>query len=229
LINNKRVLGLIPARAGSKGIPNKNMALLYGRPLIHWTIISAQKSNYIDEIIVSTDDPAIQSYALERGCKANELRPSYLATDSASSIDVIKEVLERQGDFDYVLLLQPTSPLRQPDDIDGCIVMAEQNRLQSLISVTESKEHPLLAYEQLPTGLLSPFVVRDQNASLRRQALPPSFRINGAIYLVGVKWFLENSALVTGESHGFLMPEERSIDIDTRADLAIAEKLLEKS
>jgi CMP-N,N'-diacetyllegionaminic acid synthase len=228
LINNKRILGLIPARAGSKGIRNKNMVLLYGRPLIHWTIVSAQKSNYIDEIIVSTDDPAIQSYALERGCNANDLRPSHLATDSASSIDVIKEVLERQDDFDYVLLLQPTSPLRQSDDIDACILMGLENGLQSLISVTESKEHPFLAYERLPTGLLAPFVARDQNAPLRRQVLPSSFRINGAIYLVEVKWFLENSALVTGESHGYLMPEERSIDIDTQEDLAIAEKLLKE-
>mgnify|MGYP001582684639 CR=1 FL=1 len=227
MINNKRILGLIPARAGSKGIPNKNMVLFNGNPLIHWTIAAAQNSNYIDEISVSTDDPIIQNYAREKGCNADVLRPCHLATDSASSIDVIKEVLERQDDFDYVLLLQPTSPLRQSDDIDGCIVMAEQNGLQSLISVTESKEHPFLAYEQLPTGLLSPFVVRDQNVSLRRQALPPSFRINGAIYLAEVKWLLENSALVTGESHGYVMPEERSIDIDTRADLAQAEKLLE--
>jgi len=228
LINNKRILGLIPARAGSKGIPNKNMALFNGKPLIHWTIVAAQNSIYIDEISVSTDDPTIQSYARAKGCNADILRPCHLATDSASSVDVVVEVLERQDNFDYVLLLQPTSPLRQSDDIDRCIVMAEQRGLQSLISVTESKEHPFLAYEQLPTGRLSPFVVRDQNTSLRRQILPPSFRINGAIYLVEVKWFLENSALVTGESHGYLMPEERSIDIDTQEELDIAEQLLKE-
>ena len=110
MINNKRILGLIPARAGSKGIPNKNMVLFNGKPLIHWTITAAQNSNYIDEISVSTDDPIIQNYAREKGCNADVLRPTHLATDSASSIDVIKEVLERHDNFDYLLLLQPTSP-----------------------------------------------------------------------------------------------------------------------
>lgn len=225
MINNKRIVGVIPARAGSKGIPNKNMALLKNKPLIYWTIMAAKKSRYLDEVIVSTDDPIIQNYAKEHDCKADFLRPAALSTDQASSVDVVRDVLGREDGFCYLVLLQPTSPLRRSEDIDACVQLSVTKELQSLVSITKSNEHPFLAYERGEFGDLKPFVSRGSGVSLRRQDLPSSFRINGAIYCVNVDWFKENKALISDNSHGYVMPAHNSLDIDTLEDLARAESI----
>jgi len=225
-----RTLGLIPARGGSKGIPGKNIKPLAGKPLIAWTIEAALSSARLDRVLVSTDDPEIARVAEQYGAEAPFCRPSEFATDTATQVAVIEHALEwvRQnwrGQPEYLALLQPTSPLRTTHDIDDAIGIAYEQSANAVVSVCEASPHPHLCAGLNEDGTLA-FLAPDPKNIARKQDLPQMFCLNGAVYVVKVETLLQTRTVVPVGTYPCLMPPDRSIDIDTKFDLQIAELLL---
>ena len=226
-IDRPKILALIPARGGSKGIPGKNIRLFAGKPLLAWTILAAQSCPLISDIVVSTDDARIADTALEWGALVPFMRPADLARDDTPGIAPVMHALSVLPGYDYVLLLQPTSPLRSTEDISECILMALRLNADSIVSVCESAVHPYWTYLCNDRGELRPVVKTPPIA--RRQDLPEVFCLNGAMYLSRVDWLIKSAAFVTSATLGIKMPKERSIDIDTPLDWKIAELMMETS
>lgn len=227
MINGRKVLALIPARGGSKGIPGKNIANLAGKPLIAWTIEAARECPSIDSIVLSTDDPAIVEVAVEYGCSVPFTRPLELATDIASSIDVVLHALEQLPAFDVVLLLQPTSPLRTAADIEACLGLLSE--APAVVSLRPSDDHPYLIFEINENNSLTPYAKPATSQSLRRQDLPGAWCLNGAIYAADTAWLISQKSFISPQTAAYKMPIERSLDIDTPADLRHADEILRLS
>lgn len=222
-MTRRSVLGVIPARGGSKGIPRKNLEMFNGAPLIEWTIREAQKALGLDRLILSSDDPQIIAVAERLGCEAPFIRPPHLATDTASSVDVMLHAAEQVPGYDIVVLLQPTSPLRLAKDIDGTLDRMERVGAPGCVSVCEAPCHPYLIFRPDADGRLAPYASPPEGSSLRRQDFEPAFRLNGAVYAVDLAWFRSTRTFVAhGQTAAYLMPVSRSIDIDTYEDLAAA-------
>jgi CMP-N,N'-diacetyllegionaminic acid synthase len=225
MIDGQRVLAIIPARGGSKGLPRKNVLPLAGKPLIAWTIEAAQKSRYIDRVILSSDDEEIIGVARQSGCDVPFVRPAALAADASGTMDVLRHALAEVPGFDVVVLLQPTSPLRAAGDIDATVEDCVQGGRPASVTVTPSAKPPEWMYRRDGAGCLSP-VLPDVSAT-RRQELPPAYVVNGAVYAARVDWLLEHGSFVGPETGSVVMPQERSVDIDTAFDLAVAELVLQ--
>lgn len=222
------ILAVIGARGGSKGLPGKNVASLCGKPLLAWSIDAARQSASIARTVVSTDDETIAIVARQHGADVPFLRPAALATDDAPAIAVVRHVVEalaRDGYHpDAVMLLQPTSPLRTAGDIDRAAALLLERQADAVVSVCPAKPHPYWMKGIDATGWMRDLLPQPE-AFTGRQALPEVYALNGAIYLV------RSEVLLTGGWNGprtaaYVMPLERSIDIDTSLDLAIAEFLL---
>jgi len=226
LIENKKVLAVIPARGGSKGIPNKNVVSLMGKPLINWTIEAASSSRYIDHLILSSDDECICSVAKAAGCNVPFLRASELATDDAKTVDVVLDAINRTPGFDLVVVLQPTSPLREASDIDNCLELLIAQGAATAVSVSESRDHPFLVYSMAADSRLDAFLKIDPSVSMRRQDLPPAYSLNGAIYVAEIDWLIASKSFVSLETVGYLMSREASVDIDEPSDLERARMYL---
>jgi len=226
MIEGLKVLALIPARGGSKGIPQKNIIPLAGKPLIAWTIEAAKRSRYIDRLVLSSDCSNIQAVAREYGCEVPFNRFAELATDEASTMDVVLDTLKRITGYDILVLLQTTSPLRTTADIDGCLETLIQSKAPTCVSVKPANEHPYLSYRMVENGRLTPYAARLTGESLRRQDLPPAWCLNGAVYAAHIDWLRQNDSFISNETLGYVMPMERSIDIDTPSDLITAESSL---
>ncbi len=226
MIAGLSVLGLIPARGGSKGVPRKNIRLLAGRPLLAWTADAAHASRYIDRVVLSTEDDEIASIALAAGCEVPFMRPASLARDDTAGIDPVLHALSKLQPFDIVALLQPTSPLRLPTDIDGCIERMLATSAPACVSVRPAIDHPYWTYRCDARGVLLPYSSDPTGAIHRRQDLPAAFVENGAVYVARVNWLLQNRSFLIDETVAFEMPAERSLDIDTPVDLALAEAAL---
>lgn len=225
MINGKSVLAIIPARGGSKGVPRKNIRLLGGKPLIAWTIDAARRSGHIDHLILSSEDAEIIEVAKAWGCEVPYVRPAELARDDTPGIGPVLHALDILPGYDYVVLLQPTSPLRTTLDIDGCISLCDDRKAQACVSVTEPAHHPHWMFTLDATQCLHPLI--EQRGS-RRQDLPTLFALNGAVY-VAVSSSLQISRSFVGENTvAYVMPAARSIDIDTEQDLALAACLLQQ-
>jgi N-acylneuraminate cytidylyltransferase len=227
MIVGKSVLGLIAARGGSKGIPGKNIVPVHGRPLIQWSVDAARGSRYIDRLILSSDDPAIMEVARQAGCEVPFRRAAELSDDNASSIDVVADALMRVPGYDLVVLLQPTSPLRISADIDGAIELLVSSGAAACVSVCEAEQHPYWIFRMAGDGSLSRFVEPDEGTPLRRQDLPPAWSLNGAIYVAGCQWFLQNRTFLAPGTVGYPMPAERSVDIDTYEDIEMLRQRFE--
>lgn len=222
---NKKILALIPARGGSKGIPGKNIKPLSGKPLIEWTIDAAKKSKYIDRLILSSDDEEIIKVAKRAGCEIPFIRPKELAQDQSSSMDVILHALDAiEEEYDYLLLLQPTSPFRQTKDIDHIIEACLNNNHKIMVSVSKSEQHPFLMY-RIEDTILQPILENSQN--LRRQDMPSVYELNGALYLANVQYLKQAKSFGGPDVHAFIM-EGHQIDIDDPIDWVIAETLIAK-
>ena len=224
------VVGVITARGGSKSIPKKNIAPLAVKPLIAWTIETALRSPSLSRVIVSTDDEEIARVAQEWGAEVPFLRPAELARDDSPHIPVVVhaiEWLESQENMrpDYVLLLQPTSPLRSTEDIDNAISLALEKSADSVVSVCQAFSHPYLTKRITADGRLEDFGYRPEGY-LARQALPPAYIVNGAIYLVRRDVLIEQQTFYTEQTYAYVMPPERSLDIDTPWDLYLADLIL---
>ncbi|MEW6619808.1 MAG: acylneuraminate cytidylyltransferase family protein [bacterium] len=226
---DKKFVGLIPARGGSKNIPLKNIKPFQGIPLIAYTIEEALKSKYLDRIIVSTDDDQIAKISKEYGAEVPFLRPAELATDTAPTLPVIQHALrylESEGYIsDFVVLLQPTSPLRPVKYIDAAIEKILETNADSVITITESEIHPYWMCK-LEGDKVSPFI--KTNSSLRRQDLPVIYRLNGAVVVSKTEVILSGKSYQEQDVRAIIMESIYSIDIDTPLDFYIAEKIMEE-
>lgn len=224
-------IAIIPARKGSKRLLRKNVLMLNDNPLICWSIDAAKASGCFDSVVVSTDDDEVVQLAQERGIDV-VYRPAHLASDTASSIDVILHVLEtyrEQGrNFTHVMLLQPTSPLRRADDIQSAFTRMDAIGAGSVVSVCEV-EHPPEWNNVLPeNGCMADFI-RPEIRGKRSQDFPPQYRINGAIYLADLRQCDIQNGFFGPTSYALVMPWSRSVDIDSEQDLLLAEFLMQNS
>jgi N-acylneuraminate cytidylyltransferase len=227
MIENRTLLAIIPARGGSKGIPRKNIIDLAGKPLIAWTIEAAQKSKYIDRIILSSDDDEIIDVATKWGCEAPFKRPDEFAKDNTPGVDPVLHAISMLPGFDYVILLQPTSPLRTAEDIDGCIEYCMTKHAKCCVSVTEPDKSPFWMYYLNSQGSLEPILQIDNEVAARRQDLPVVYALNGAVYVAECDWLIANKSFLSKETVGYAMSKDHSIDIDSLRDLQLARLILD--
>ena len=225
-----RVLGLVTARGGSKGIPGKNISPLAGKPLIAWTLEAASASRSLDRIVVSTDDDEIAEVCREWGMEVPFQRPAQLAKDDSSHIGVVLHALEWLAANDgyrpdSVMLLQPTSPLRTADDIDAAASIMVEKNAPAVLSVCSTHDHPFLVRAITDGGTLANFVESDLEYA-RRQALPGAFAINGAIYLNRRESLIADRSFEPAGTIPYVMPPDRSLQIDTPWDLHLCELVL---
>jgi len=225
MIAGKKVLGVIPARGGSKGVPRKNIREVGGKPLIAWTIEESKKSKYIDRLILSSEDEEIIRVARERGCDVPFVRPAELARDDTPGVEPVLHALRELPGYDYVVLLQPTSPLRSVEDIDACIEKCIKMKLKTCVSVTESDKSPYWMYLLDNEGKMQPFV-KTPTLITRRQDLPKVYALNGAVYVAERKYLFEERSFLTEETMGYVMSPERSLDLDTEIDMKLFELML---
>jgi N-acylneuraminate cytidylyltransferase len=227
LIKKKKILAVITARGGSKGLPRKNILEVSDKPLIVWTIEEAKKSKYIDRLILSSEDAEIIKVAKKWGCDVPFVRPTELAQDDTPGIDPILHAIKMLPGFDYVVLLQPTSPLRKINDIDGCIKFSINKKLNICVSVSEARKSPYWMFSLDKRGRMAP-IIKTNKSIFRRQDLPEVYAINGAVYCAKIGWLLKVKSFVTDETVAYVMPAERSLDIDSETDLMLADILLRK-
>ncbi len=221
---------MIPARGGSKAVPGKNIRPLAGRPLLAWSVDVAKQVSEIDRIIVSTDDSQIAAVA--RSCGAEVYaRPPRLATDEALVIDALKDLLQTlrsEGDApEWVILLEPTCPLRTPDDVRQCLMLLGEGGYDSVATFKDAELHPHRAW-RIVDGAPEVFV-SGAVPWLPRQKLPKAYQLNGAVYILRADLLAhESKSLLVGKLGSVLMPRERSHDIDESIDFTIIEALLKE-
>ena len=217
---------MVPARGESKGIARKNLREIGGKSLIAWSVEQAKRSKYIDRLILSSEDPEIIETARNLGCEVPFIRPATLARDDTPgtlpalhALDAVPEA------YHYVVLLQPTSPLRTVEHIDGCIELCHRRNAKVCVSVTDYGKNPFWFYRMDAEGIIYPFIETDMKIT-RRQELPKLYTLNGAVYVAEVDWFKKHVRFISIETIGYVMPPEQSIDIDTETDLIICDCLL---
>lgn len=229
MYKNKKILALIPARGGSKGIPRKNIKPLLGKPLIAWTIEQGKRSKYIDRIIISTEDEEIAEISKKYGAQAPFLRPKELATDETKGIDVVLHTIEwmkrNNESFDLIMLLQPVSPLRTSEDIDKAVELLFSKNAMAIISVCEVDHHPYWVNRLPENGCMENFL-KPEVMNKGRQELTTFYRLNGAIYLAYCDYIAKQKGFFGNESFAYIMPKERSVDIDDEMDFILAEFLM---
>ena len=222
-----RCLAIIPARSGSKGLKDKNIKLLADKPLVAHTIEAAKESGVFEKIMVSTDSEEYADISLTWGAEVPFLRSAANSTDVASSWDMVKEVLDNYAEqgqtFDAFCLLQPTSPLRTAEDIQNAYELLKEVST-AVISVCEMEHSPLWS-NTLPDDRSLDGFIKEENDK-QRQAMGKYYRVNGAVYFVRVDAFFENTHLYRNGSVAYVMPQDRSTDIDTELDFKIAEVIL---
>lgn len=224
------ILAIIPARGGSKGVKNKNIIDLNGKPLIHYTINEAEKVDELKRIVVSTESNLIKSVCDEVGDYIPFLRPDELAQDASRTIDVVEHLINTlkkdfNEDYDYVCLLQPTSPLRLAQDIKNSIDLMMNQKKGSVISLAKIDEPHPNKMKVIENGLIKPLLT-DTDSSVPRQELPAVYELNGAIYLCETKALMKNRNFFCEPSTPYIMPAERSANINNHFDLKLAEYLL---
>ena len=226
-----RVLGLIPARGGSKGIPRKNIRLLCGKPLLHYTTEAALAARHLSRVILSTEDEEIAEVGRRGGVEVPFLRPPELAEDETPMLPVVQHTIrwmEEQGEyFDAVCLLQPTNPLRRAEDIDGAIELLQQSGADSVISFFDvGEKHPArMKYISSDGRVIDP-PFAEKVEGQRRQDLPKLYLREGSIYLTRRNVLMEKNSFKGDDCRAWIIPEVRACNIDTPFDLFIAEQLL---
>jgi CMP-N,N'-diacetyllegionaminic acid synthase len=228
MYRNNKILAVIPARGGSKGVPNKNIKELLGKPLIAYTIEQAKRSRYIDRTIVSTDSPAIADIAVSCGAEVPFLRPEALATDQSSTLDVLVHAIDwleknENYKFDILVLLHATTPLREPEDIDRSIELLLDKGVENVFTVTEAHRNPYFNMVEIKNNKVS--LVKMGNYATRQTA-PEVFDMNSSIYVWWKDIFMKKRSVFLENSRVYIMPRTRSVDIDDSLDFKIAEMLL---
>ena len=233
-MRNMRTLGIVTARGGSKAIPRKNIVDLLGKPLLAYTAEAALAARRLDRVVLSTDCEEIARVGESWGLEVPFMRPDELARDETPTVPVLQHVvreLEQAGDsFDAVFALQPTAPLRRPSDIDGAIELLETSRADSVISFVDvGEKHPYRMKLVDSAGRVSnpSFAVRDCD-TMRRQDLPPLYLREGSVYVALRDLLMEHGVLQGRDCRAWLIPAERTVNIDTPFDLLLAEILLKR-
>ncbi len=228
MTDNKSAIGIITARAGSKGLPGKNSRPLCGKPLIVWTIEKALRSRNLDVVVVSTDAPEIAEIARQAGAQVPFLRPAELATDTASSYDVIRHVLSHYAprSFDYTVLLEPTSPLREDDDIDRVLDALDQGceQYDSIVTLGQVHEHPSIIKKFCGQAVV-PFVDKLE-MSARRQDAEPAWFPYGVAYAAKTAVLLAENTFYTGRCMGFPIQRYQNYEIDDLCDFLCVEAVM---
>ena len=230
--NDIKRIAIIPARSGSKGLKDKNIKLLKGKPLIEYAIDAAKKSEKFDTVFVSTDSIEYARIAEEAGADAHFLRSEKNSSDKASSWDTVREVIQRFKEegktFDEIMLLQPTSPLRTCEDINNAIAIMKERDAKAVESLTEMDHSPLWSNTLPSDGNMEHFF--NEYSNIPRQMLPTYYRENGAIYLLKTELLKKSdSEMFANRCYAYIMPRERSIDIDVELDFKLAELMIEKT
>jgi len=220
MYKNKTFLAIIPARAGSKGLPNKNIKLLHGHPLIEYTIKSAKNSKYLDTFIVSTDSQKIADISKKCGADVPFLRPDILATDTATTFDAVKHAIDYyknnyNKEYDYIVLLEPTSPLREDKDIDKmiCKIVDNEEGFDSIVSIGEVDEHPSILKKIMPDGTLSSYY-GDLKMANRRQDNDNAYFPYCVAYIVKMDIFLKEKTFYTKRNTYYKIKKYQCYEID---------------
>jgi N-acylneuraminate cytidylyltransferase/CMP-N,N'-diacetyllegionaminic acid synthase len=229
MIDSMRILGLIPARAGTKGLPQKNVMQLGHKPLIAWSIDEALRSKFIDSVVVTTENQNIADIAKYYGAEVPFKRPLSLALDDSPSIDVVLHALEQleslHRQYDFVVLLEPTSPLREAGDIDLALIELVKSNQTSLVSVCRSEaQHPKFMYTKDQKNHLLPYM-GVQPTGIRRQDLDPVFFLDGTIYISKVQELKLQKSFFHEHTIAFEVPKWKSIEVDDQFDFAMVEAL----
>lgn len=226
MIDGKTVLAVIPARGGSKGLPRKNVLEVGGKPMIVHSLETARRARYVDRTVLSTDDAEIAEVARRFGGDVPFMRPAELARDE-SPIDraLIHALDQMEQPYDYLVLLEPTTPLRTAADIDACIALCRARNAPACISVSEPPHSPYWTVT-LQSDDTVKLLFGDSLLSARRQELPKAYMINGGVYVARVDWYREHRTFLSPQTLGYVMPPERSYDVDSRLDLMTVNMLL---
>jgi len=233
MYKGKNIFGLIPARGGSKGFPRKNIKRLLGKPLIAWTIEQALASRYLDRVVVSTNDKEIADISKEYKAGVPFIRPKELAEDNTKGIDVVLHAIDwlkendKQKQYDLIMLLQPTSPLRKSEDIDKAIELLFLKGAKAIVSICEVDHHPLWANTLPEDGCMKDFI-RKEIMNKNRQELPTFYRLNGAIYLAYCDYLKKQKSFFNNETFAYIMPQGKSVDIDSEVDFEVARIIMKK-
>lgn len=228
MLNNLPVVAIIPVRGGSKGIPGKNLYRLGKDTLLERTIKQAQRSKYIDKVIVSTDDEEMYEIACKYNVQTPEPRPDPLANDTAKTVDVVLHTLHEQGIDDvYVCLLQVTSPLRRVEDIDAALGKFENSPdAQAVVSLAHHDDPHPDKIQKISGGYVNSYL--GVESMVARQLLPEVYRLNGSLYLTHSSILMDEKTFVPANTVPYVMPADRSVNLDTMYDLYLLESLVEK-
>jgi len=233
MISNKRVIAIIPARGGSKGLPGKNIRPLCGKPLIAWSIERALQSHYVDAVVVTTDNQEIADVALRYGAEVPFLRPAHLASDTATSVDTVLHALDHYRDtlgktFDYVVLLEPTSPLREVGDIDSMLdkLLAHADDFDAIVSVGEVHEHPSIM-KRLEGDTMLPFYA-DLAMTSRRQDNVPAYFPYGVAYVVSTDTLYSLRTFYPPRVTFFEIKRHQCFEIDDLCDFLVVETMMKQ-
>lgn len=225
MYDHKTFLVVIPARGGSKRLPGKNVLDLNGKPLIAWSIEAGLHSRYADKVIVTSDDDAILDIAKKYGSETVK-RPPELAGDTATTFDAIRHAMESVDAYDYIILLQPTSPLRTAKHIDEAVELLMAKHADAVVSVCEIDHSPLWSNTLPDSGDMRHFI-RDEVKNKRSQDLETYYRLNGAIYICDARRLLDEKTLFIKDNiYAYIMDRASSVDIDEKIDFMIADQLM---
>ena len=224
-MKKKKILAVINARSGSKGIPHKNIKKIAGKRLIEWSINVAISEKSIDRVIVSTDSQFIRRISIKLGADAPFLRDKKIALDNTPGILPVLDVLRRVRGYEYVVLLQPTSPLRTKKDLKNFIRFALENKIKSAVSVCRVTDHPELIYQVDSNGNLKKFL---NSKKTNRQSFQKLFKVNGSMYFAEINWLLKNKNFFYEKTKFFEMTKSNSLDIDDNFDWEVSEYFLNK-
>lgn len=226
MYNGKKIFCLIPARGGSKGIPDKNIRILGDKPLVAWSIEAAKGSKYVDYIYVSTDDKRIAKIAEKYGANTEPLRPKELATDESVIMDTVVYTInyfESHGEkYDILVLIQATSPFTTTADIDNAIEILFEKKGECVVSLCESEYHPYWMNTLPPDGNMKDFL-KPEIVDLNRQDLPKYYRLTGSIFIATTDYLKKYKSFFGDKTYAYILPQERSIDIDKELDWLLAE------
>jgi N-acylneuraminate cytidylyltransferase/CMP-N,N'-diacetyllegionaminic acid synthase len=226
------IIAIIPARGESKSVQRKNIKLLAGKPLIAYTIETALKCKLLNRVIVSTDDKEIAAISKKHGAEVPFMRSRELALDSTPMLPVLQHAVSymeqnEKSHIDVVVLLQPTSPFRKVSDIENCIKKLKNEKTDSVVTVCEAEHNPYFVMMKFQNDNLVPFL-KTEKPITRRQDAPKVYRLNGAVYAVRRDVLMNENKLFTDNTKAVIMPQERSIDLDSQLDFEFAELLLKK-
>lgn len=233
MIDSEKVLVLIPARGGSKGLPGKNIMELCGLPLLGWPIRAAKKSKYVDRVIVSTDDPQIANVAVSHGAEVPFIRPEELATDQSSSASVIEHTVSflsgKGNTFTYLILLEPTSPLTEAEDVDKALLTLHSNRhvADSIVGVSKLEgTHPAFNVVIGEDGLIKPFLKLKFGSVYRRQDIEDVFYFEGSLYISDLSVFLKKLSFYHERTLPYVVPKWKAFEVDDMTDLICIEAII---